>query len=79
MTSYGHGYYTYLKKQKVRAGTRAISAMMDFHDSEFKDANDFDYACDQHFSYLYYAREMKRWRKNIKKAILYKSFRGKRK
>ena len=42
MTSYGHGYYTYMKRQKIRAGTRAIKNV----------ALDLNYAQKQHFEYL---------------------------
>lgn len=62
MTSYGHGYYTYMKRQKIRAGTRAIKNV----------ALDLNYAQKQHFEYLGYKRNMKRWRKNMKNVKILK-------
>ena len=72
MTSYGHGYYTYMRKQKVRAGTRAILALMCIGKV------DFEYATKQHFNYLSFKYRMIGWRKTMRsKALLKKAYGGK--
>ena len=57
MTTYNNAFYQYMKDQKFTAGTRVIKNAW----------NSLEYANHQLINYLYYKREMKRWRRNIKK------------
>ena len=72
MTSYSNAFYDYMKDFRQRSSKRVFEGL------KFPiDKINFEYVNHQLINYLYYKKEMARWRKNIKKATLLKKAWGK--